>query len=359
MKKRFIIWIGLALVVLACNFGIESPTPAANLLATLAASTPLGGNQNPGNATPPEGSPTSAFNFETPMPLTSTPFTPQLTVSAVNPPIGKIVFTCQIFKTQEQDQVCVINADGSGFRRLTTNDNKQHYYPSFAPDGKSLVYAAYREANYFDIYEMDVATGSAKRITEKKVGNIDAPEISPDGKQVVYKMWNPRLNINALYIMDREGKSADRFTKIAGWNPTWSPDGSSILFASNTDGDVQLYISTLNGKLHRTSNLPGIRGWSDWSPDGKSIVTDSGVPWNHEVYIMNEDGSSARALSPLGGNAQEPSFSPDGKWIVFSAYYDHMNDENGCEIYILRADGTDLRRLTNNGYCDYQPRWGW
>jgi Tol biopolymer transport system component len=114
----------------------------------------------------------------------------------------------------------------------------------------------------------------------------------------------------------------------------------------------------MNGKMHRVSNLPAIRGRSDWSPDGTFIVTDSGAPWNHEVYIMNADGSGARILSPQSGNAQGVSFSPDGKWVVFTAYYDHPSDENGCEIYILRADGTDLRRLTDNDYCDYQPRWG-
>jgi TolB protein len=41
-----------------------------------------------------------------------------------------------------------------------------------------------------------------------------------------------------------------------------------------------------------------------------------------------------------------------------TAYFDHLQDINACEIYILRVDGTDLRRITNNDYCDYQPRWG-
>jgi TolB protein len=76
------------------------------------------------------------------------------------------------------------------------------------------------------------------------------------------------------------------------------------------------------------------------------------------VYIMNADGSNVRQLTPSGGNSQGPSFSPDGKWVAFTAYFDHPGDDHGCEIYIIRIDGTDLRRLTNNDYCDYQPRWG-
>jgi tricorn protease len=73
---------------------------------------------------------------------------------------------------------------------------------------------------------------------------------------------------------------------------------------------------------------------------------------------MNADGSNARQLTPSGGNSQGPSFSPDGKWVAFTAYFDNYGEDHGCEIYVIRVDGTDLRRLTNNGYCDYQPRWG-
>ena len=77
-----------------------------------------------------------------------------------------------------------------------------------------------------------------------------------------------------------------------------------------------------------------------------------------QLPIMNADGSNLHQLSPSGGNSQGPAFSPDGKWVVFTAYFDHYGDEHGCEIYIIRINGTDLRRLTNNDYCDYQPRWG-
>ncbi len=359
MKRKFLVWVVFGLLILACNFGIESPTPEVNLLATLAASTPLGGNLPPANETPPSPSATSAFNFPTPVPPSPTLFAPQLTSSDVNPPAGKIVFTCQLFKVQATNQICIMNADGSGYRRLTTDDSKQHYYPSLAPDGKSVIYAKFREANYFDFYEMNLATGEEKLITKKKVGNINAPEISPDGKYIVYKMWNANLSIDALYIMERNGENRERFLKIPGWDPTWSPDGKYILFASNVDGATQLYTARIDGKnIHRVSSLPAIRGRSDWSPDGRFIATYSGEPWQREVYLMNADGSGARVISPPGGNAQGPSFSPDSQWVAFTAYYDHYGDEHGCEIYIIRVDGTDLRRLTNNDYCDYQPRWG-
>jgi Tol biopolymer transport system component len=358
MNRRLYFLIGFALFLLACNFGIESPTPTTNLLATLAASTPLGGDQ-PISPTNANEIPTSSVSVETSLPFTPTALAPGVTAVIVDDqPPGKIVFTCQIFKITAMNQICIINADGTGFRRLTTDDNKQHYYPSLSSDGKSMVYAAFLKANYFEIYEMELLTGNIKQLTNL-IGNVNAPEISPDGKYIVFKKWNPNLNMDALYIMDRVGENIDRFTKIAGWDPTWSPDGKSILFASDVGGDVQLYSSQVDGNnLHRISNLPAIRGRSDWSPDGQSIVTYSGGAWQREVYIMNADGSGARVLSPTGGNAQGPAFSPDSKWVAFTAYYDHPGDDHGCEIYIIRTDGTDLRRLTDNDYCDYQPRWG-
>jgi Tol biopolymer transport system component len=159
--------------------------------------------------------------------------------------------------------------------------------------------------------------------------------------------------------MNRDGSDPHPIPSAFGWDPTWSPDGNFILFASNMRGAVQLFRIRLDGsELLQVGSLPAIRGRSDWSPDGQFIVTYSGVPWNREVFIMHADGSNTQTLSPPGGNSQGPSVSPDGQWVAFTSYFDNYGDDHGCEIYIIRADGTDLRRLTANDYCDYQPRWG-
>jgi TolB protein len=205
---------------------------------------------------------------------------------------------------------------------------------------------------------MNIAAGSVKQLTNR-LGNLNAPEISPDGTTIVFKRAKPNSDQNQIYLMGRNGTDPNNIPKILGWDPTWSPDGKYILFASDINGTIQLYTVRTNGReLHQISNLPSIRGRSDWSPDGKYIVTYSGDAWNRDVYIMNADGSNARVLSPKGGDSQGPSFSPDSQWVTFTAYFDHPKDDNGCEIYIVRVDGSDLRRLTNNDYCDYQPRWG-
>jgi TolB protein len=333
----------LILFLIGCNRPIaSSPTP--DLFATLQASTPSGFASPV--VTPNATAGGSTGGSTVPMPSTGDELT------------GHIVFTCQLFKVQAMDQICIMNADGSGMHRLTTQDNKRHFYPALAPDGQSVLYASFREQNVYEIYSLDLHDESVDQLTER-LGVLTAPDVSPDGTSIVFARGNPSSGSYQIMVMDRDGENASNISQVAGWDPTWSPDGKQILFASGAEGAAQLFVVNRNGSdLHQVSNLPAIRGRSDWSADGQSIVTYSGPAWNREVYIMNADGSNARQLTPSGGNSQGPSFSPDGKWVVFTAYFDHYGDDHGCEIYVIRTDGTDLRRLTDNDYCDYQPRWG-
>jgi TolB protein len=356
-KSRLAFTLLLIPVFIAgCNLHATS-TPTPDLFATLQASTPLG-------VSPPamlETPATPNFIFPT---VTVTPTalsSAQTSIpspSAADQPTGHIVFTCQIFKVQASNQICIMNADGSDYRRLTTDNSRQHYYPSLAPDGKSILYSAFFETNNYEIYEMRLDDGSVKRLTNV-LGVENAPEVSPDGSRIVFTRWSPNTDQYQIMLMDRDGGNMENIPRILGWDPTWSPDGKQVLFASDRSGTVQLHTVRVDGKnVKGITNLPSIRGRSDWSPDGQLIVTYSGPSWNRELYIMNADGSNVRQLTPSGGNSQGPSFSPDGKWVAFTAYFDHYGDDHGCEIYIIRVDGTGLRRLTDNDYCDYQPRWG-
>jgi len=141
-------------------------------------------------------------------------------------------------------------------------------------------------------------------------------------------------------------------------DPVWSPEGNQILFACGPLDQKQLFIVDATGaNIRQISSVPDLRGRSDWSPLGNEIASYMGPQWQRELVVFDIDGANRKYLTD-GGNNLAPSYSPDGKWITFTSYMDRFGDNDGCEIYIMRVDGTDIRRLTNNSYCDYQPRWG-
>ena len=270
-------------------------------------------------------------------------------------PTGKIAYVCQMFKVQVGDQICIMNADGTDQRRLTTEDYTRHFYPSMAPDGQSIIFVQFGGENVYDIYEISL-DGQTTQLT-KGLGVLTAPEISPDGSQITFTHWSPDTDKHTIWVMKRDGSNPHEVASH-GWDPTWSPDGQKILFASDVNGSIQMYIVTLtDGSIAQVNEMSRLRGRTDWSVKDE-IVTYSGTPWNRELFLMNADGSNVRQITPSGGNSQGPGFSPDGNWVTFTAYFDHYGDDHGCEIYIMRTDGSDLRRLTDNDFCDWQPRWG-
>jgi len=285
---------------------------------------------------------------------TVTEIIPTLTSVVEESPSGKIAFTCQLTGVRYQDQICIINADGTGFMRLTWDDTAAHFYPSIAPDGKSIVYSANPTGTY-EIYEADL-NGNFNQLTHS-LGTLTSPEISPNGDLIAFTLGDGQNT--SIWLMDRNG-SLPRMIYGPGWDPTWSPDGGQILFASYDQNEaIQLFTINLDGtNLQQITQMENIRGRSDWSPDGKWAVTYSGEPWERELFTLPIEGGEPRQLSPTGGNSQGPSISPDGEWVAFTAYFGDIGNDDGCEIYIIRTDGTNLRRLTENATCDWQPRWG-
>jgi TolB protein len=210
------------------------------------------------------------------------------------------------------------------------------------------------DSGSWQVYELTISTGAPRQLTfEPEEAN--APEISPDGRYIVFK-HSDASQIDSVWVMGRDGSNPHQVYYV-GWDPVWSPDGNQILFASGAVDQAQLYIINADGSNpHRVSNLSDLRGRSDWSIQGL-LATYAGIKPNRNIFTMHTDGSGVTQITH-SGDCLAPSFSPDGNWITFMSYRDHPGDENGCEIYVMRVDGSDVRPLTNNNYCDWQPRWG-
>lgn len=277
-------------------------------------------------------------------------------------PAGKIVYVCQFSKRSGFNQICILNADGSGHRVLTPPSNSDDFFPSIAPDGGSVLFASDRSGRY-QIYELNLESDELVQLTDFSDKHAYAPAVSPDGARIVYYVRKTGIdypNSHNLWIMNRDGSDAHAITSRSGgaWDPAWSPDGQYILFASEIAGKPQLVIVESNGNNPvQVTEFDGIRGRNDWSADGLTLSTYVGTPWDRDIFVFDLAGENARQLTD-GGNNLAPSFSPDGEWIVFMSYRDNIRQDLGCEIYIMRVDGSAVTRLTENDICDWQPRWG-
>jgi hypothetical protein len=272
----------------------------------------------------------------------------------VDEPTGRIIYTCQI----QGDEICIINPDGSGWKRLTDNQFA-NFNASLSPDGESGVYIVSVGTNS-EIFELDVSSGNSHRLTTLNE-SLGSPEISPDDEFIIFHYRSGTDNVQ-LWMMNRDGSDPHELYSVAGRDAhdgTWSPDGTQILFAFGRAEINQLYVMASDGRDPRLLNDSiDTRGRSDWGINNL-IVLDMGSPWAHDVYLMNDDGHNLHQISPTETNSQGASLSPDGRWIAYTAYTDVANkDLASCEIFIMRVDGTDVRQLTKNNYCDYQPRWG-
>jgi len=280
---------------------------------------------------------------------TATPYRPG------DEPVGRIVYTCQVYRDEARNQICIINADGTGEARLTREDHVNHSYPVLAPDGQNVVYARGVPVDG-DLYEIDLA-GNARQLTSLP-GNEYAPSISPDGQQIVFVYNDTRHQ--TLWLANRDGTGLRQLTDGSqgdAWDPVWSPDGREVLYAGGAD--IQLFILNLVSlSVRQVSRLDNLRGRSDWSPDGGSIATYAGPPGDRQIVVLDTSGGNVTFLTDTSSNLA-PNFSPDGSWIAFTSYMGNPNDlEDGCEIYLMRLADITLVRLTHNDYCDFQPNWG-
>ncbi len=171
-----------------------------------------------------------------------------------------------------------------------------------------------------------------------------------------------------IYTMNSDGTDVQRLTNspTKDYAPRWSPDGTQIVFVSTRDGDEEIFIMQADGsnQIRLTDNEIS-DNQPRWSPDGARIVYVTGQSWDEMyLYAMNPDGSQVVQLTDAMWLIRTPRWSPTGEWIAFSAARQYEEGERGNysysenhDIYRVRPNSFDLRRLTISPAWDVLPSW--
>jgi TolB protein len=205
--------------------------------------------------------------------------------------------------------------------------------------------------------------GTHQRPIAKAPRNVAEPTWSPAGKWIAYRTAETRgTTCFQLYVMRANGTRPRRLTHDGRCYdaPAWSPDGRRLAF-DRRRGDIEPSIWTMNvdgSGLRRLTPSNQYDIDPTWSPDGKTIAFTQPLypprPGSGAIWLIDADGSNERQLTtPRGEGDGQPDWSPDGHWIVFS-----RATESGREdIFVVRPDGTGLRRLTRHARGNYHPAW--
>ena len=278
---------------------------------------------------------------------------------------GKILFSAE-------GDIFVINADGTGRTQLTNNP-EEDFDGVWSPDGTQIAFRAHRGGDE-EVYLMNADGSDQHNLSNAPNSGDYSPAWSPNGEWIAF--MSNRAGNNNIWVIRPDGSDLRQVTDIPGISeyPTWSPDSSRIAFnctfgrrLSTGSGDFEICVVNFDGtELIQLTDTPGSNKFPAWSPDGTRVAFESdrdGWPTlpdyeplgydpgdfgDSEIYIMNIDGSEQINLTnhPREGDTF-PAWSRDG-YLVFSRY--------GC-LMIMRGDGSGLTPLGSCLDGGHFPDW--
>lgn len=242
---------------------------------------------------------------------------------------------------------------GAKRERTVGSDTVRAY--DWAPEGRSLVYES-RDGTMW----LAPASGAGK---PRRLGRGHGPDWSPDGRWITYFDVSGDPDVFKLPV--RGGKPV-RLTSHRGadFSPQWSPNGRTIAFVSERDGNSELYLVSADGRrTRRLTRDPAPDEAFQWAPDGGRLAyvsyRDGAEPTSIGIgnaEIRTVDVATGRVVQLTHNRVWDgdPAWSPDSRWIAFTRRAGYG------EIGVMRADGSELRFLhgaVNAPFNDCCPSW--
>jgi len=251
---------------------------------------------------------------------------------------------------------------GTTVTRITT-DSGEDVMPTFSPDGTKVAFASNRAGQY-DIYIVDLAGGHPTRITSDLADEYH-PSWSPDGRMLAWSRTNPNSQRNELWMLDLQQPGRAMFVEY-GTMPEWSPDPAEavLVFQRARQRGSRLYslwtIELLEGQPGRPTEIVSASNAATinptWSPDGRciafaTVTIDRNLP-NHDaldVWRVQRDGTNLQHVTMDPGDEYLPSWSADGRLYFVSSRSGNAN------IWSVAADATTYSTNPSSRLADAAP----
>jgi TolB protein len=280
----------------------------------------------------------------------------------------------------------------ANIRQLTHGGQNAEAY--FSADGRRIIFQATVPGGHpcDRIFTMEMDGGNVRQVSTGE-GRTTCGYFFPSGDRILYSSTHHRsatcpappdrsrgyvwpLDPYDIFIANADGSGLRQLTDLPGYDAeaTISPDGRTIVFTSDRDGDLELYAMDADGSnVRRLTNRPGYDGGAFFSADGSRIVWRAHYPVGDElaeyrsllreglvrpsqveIWTMNADGTGARQVTRNGAANFAPFFHPDGERIIFSS---NLHDPTGrvFDLFMVGIDGANLVQITHNPGFDSFP----
>jgi TolB protein len=219
-----------------------------------------------------------------------------------------------------------------------------HWAPAWAPDGSRIAYLRYQRPSALGIWIVDTAGVATHQILTGSWGYLDW---SPDGTRLAISSGS------GIYSVKPTGDSLWAIA-TSGYAPRWSPTGAELAYqTTDTTGIGSIWLVSRDGSGLRPLAPTGTESWSepDWSPDGTRLVhvRRLSASGQSDVFVMDTTGHAEQRLTTDLSEDHAPAWSPDGQWIAWSS------GAFPGEVWIMKPDGTEARRLTSGGEPSWSP----